>query len=218
MKKLLLPLVLSGLLACKPSQKIRYETPYPLTSYEELEDTKPVDEEAWNNLSESFNLTWADKDIHYSYKNVPNVVTCSDTVITAWRGERVSALALIYTTKNIEGVELKISQIDGVKGSADAKFLTYVMTDGFNADGNGTCGYRPDHSIYDSSMVADVIDNQKIKTLKARRVRPVWCTFEVPMDVEAGNYNVTLKVKEGVKTLGNINAEIKVLNRTLPQP
>ncbi|MBQ3554936.1 MAG: hypothetical protein IJA09_01830, partial [Bacteroidales bacterium] len=92
------------------------------------------------------------------------------------------------------------------------------MTDGFNADGNGTCGHRPDHSIYDSSMVADVIDNQKIKDLKPRKVRPVWCTFEVPMDIEAGAYNVTLKVKEGWKTLGKLNAEINVLDRSLPAP
>ena len=194
MKKLLLPFALLGLLACNTNtvEEVSYDTTYPLASYEELEDTKPVDEEAWNNLSESFNLTWADKDVHYSYKNVPDVAICTDTTITAWRGERVSALALIYTTEDVEGVELKISQIDGFKGSAEANFVTYVMTDGFNADGNGTCGYRPDHSIYDSSMVADVIDIQKIKDMKARKVRPVWCTFEVPMDVNPGSYDVTL--------------------------
>lgn len=220
MKNLLLTFALLGLLACntKQTEEITYNTQYPLISYEELEDTKPVDEEAWDNLSESFNLTWADKDIHYSYKNVPNVASCTDTTIKVWRGERVNALALIYTTEEIKDVELKISQIDGVKGSAEANFVTYVMTDGFNADGNGTCGYRPDHSIYDSSMVADVIDNQKIKDLKPRRVRPVWCTFEVPMNIEPGNYDVTLKVKEGWKTLGKLNAEINVLDKTLPAP
>ena len=113
MKKLLLPLALLGLFACstKHVEEITYDTPYPLTSYEELEDTKPVDEEAWNNLSESFNLTWADKDIHYSYKNVPCIATCTDTAITVWRGERVGALALIYTTEEIKDVELKISEM-----------------------------------------------------------------------------------------------------------
>ena len=48
MKKLLLPFALLGLLACNTNkvEEVRYDTPYPLTTFEELEDTKPVDEEA----------------------------------------------------------------------------------------------------------------------------------------------------------------------------
>lgn len=33
------------------------------------------------------------------------------------------------------------------------------MTDELNKDGRGACGYRPDHSIYDSLLVADPIDH-----------------------------------------------------------
>ncbi len=41
-------------------------------------------------------LTWASKDIHYaSDYALPNQLT-TDTLIHAWRGERVGAVALIH--------------------------------------------------------------------------------------------------------------------------
>lgn len=195
---------------------------YPLGDYVELEDARPVDEAAWDALGDDLFFTWGSKDVHYSHKNVPSVEFRTDTAIYAWRGERISALALIYSKH--ESKELQLSLSDFVREGkstpteSSANFVNYVMTDELNKDGNGSCGYRPDKTKFDSSMVADVIDKQLIKDLKARHVRPVWCSFEVPLDIEPGDYNVTLKLKRGRSTLGTLNITIHVLDKTLPAP
>lgn len=195
---------------------------YPLGDYVELEDSKPVDVAAWNALPVGIHFTWASKDVRYSYKNVPDVPFCNDTVLYAWRGERVSALALIYSADADFDVSLSFSDFAGdggrISGSATASFVNYVMTDGLNADGKGSCGERPDHSLYDSSMVADVIDIAVKKSLKPRRVRPVWCTVEVPRDMLPGDYTATLSLlKEGVP-VSDLSISLRVIERCLPAP
>lgn len=195
---------------------------YPLGDYVELEDSKPVDTAAWNVLPAGIHFTWASKDVRYSYKNVPDVPFCSDTVIYAWRGERVSALALIYSADADFDVSLSLSDFVGkegrINGSAQASFVNYVMTDGLNADGKGSCGERPDHSLYDSSMVADVIDIAVKKSLKPRRVRPVWCTVEVPRDIMPGEYTGTLSLVRGDESIADIELSLQVVERSLPAP
>ncbi|MEG1837956.1 MAG: DUF4091 domain-containing protein [Bacteroidaceae bacterium] len=199
-----------------------YAADYPLDDYVELEDSKPVDESAWRALDTGLFFTWGSKDIHYSYKNVPKVEYRTDTLIHAWRGERISALALIYSKE--ENKDLQLSLSDFVQGNqsihteSTANFVNYVMTDGLNANGNGSCGARPDHSKFDSSMVADVIDKLPIKTLKAKHVRPVWCSFEIPRNILPGNYVVTLNLKHNLTTLKTLNITIQILDKTLPQP
>lgn len=195
---------------------------YPLGDYTELEDSRPVDTAAWDALPSGIHFTWASKDVRYSYKNVPDVPVCSDTAIYAWRGERVSALALIYSADADCEVSLSLSDFVGkggrISGSAKASFVNYVMTDGLNADGKGSCGERPDHSLYDSSMVADVIDIAVKKSLSPRRVRPVWCTVEVPSNILPGDYEATLSLlKDGVP-VADLALSMRVLERTLPSP
>ncbi|MEG1574785.1 MAG: DUF4091 domain-containing protein, partial [Bacteroidales bacterium] len=195
---------------------------YPLDDYIELEDTKPIDEAAWSALDNGLFFTWGSKDIRYSYKNVPKVEYRTDTSIYAWRGERISALALIYS--KVENKALQLSLSDFVQGDkkirteSTVNFVNYVMTDALNAGGGGTCGARPDHSRYDSSMSADVIDKLLIKDLKAKHVRPVWCSFEIPRDITPGDYVVTLNLKRGPVTLNTLNITIHVLDKTLPKP
>ncbi len=64
-----------------------------------------------------------------------------------------------------KGLNYSFSEFKNSKGDvlpADAfsgGFVRYVMTDELNKDGRGGCGYRPDHSIYDSLLVADPIDH-----------------------------------------------------------
>lgn len=195
---------------------------YPLGEYTELEDTKPVDTAAWKALSPGIHFTWASKDVRYSYKNVPDVPACTDTAVYAWRGERVSALALIYSADADCEVSLSLSDFVGgggrISGAAEASFVNYVMTDALNADGKGSCGERPDHSLYDSSMVADVIDIADRKSLKAWRVRPVWCTVEVPRNVVPGEYRGELSLLRDGKAVASLALSLQVVARTLPAP
>lgn len=193
---------------------------YPLDTYTELEDTKEVDYTKWAELTDDTYFTWGSRDVHYSYKNVPDVEFKTDTSITAWKGERVSALALIYSKVAVPNLSLSLTSSNRtLKNASSANFVNYVMTDEASGVGEGSCGYREDHSLYDSSMVADVIDNQTIKSLDEMRVRPVWCSFEIPSTLSAGEYTVVLYLLDSDNAvLKELNLTINVLEYELPDP
>ena len=79
--------------------------------------------------------------------------------LEGWRGEKLHAQAVVWTGTDLKGLNYSLSEFKNSKGDvlpADAfsgGFVRYVMTDELNKDGRGGCGYRPDHSIYDSLLV-----------------------------------------------------------------
>lgn len=195
----------------------------PLTDFQELTDTKPINNTAWDKLGNKVDISWASTDVRYSKTNVPQVKVAKSMNLTAWKGERVNAQALVWTGKNIEDMTVKASDLRGPSGSIipasviKTDFVRYVMTDQLN-NGGGGCGHRPDPTQFDSSLVADIIDVVKVRDIAQRTTQPVWVNVWVPADVKAGNYkgSVTFSSKEtGDVTLA---LDVKVLNRTLPAP
>ena len=97
----------------------------------------------------------------------------------------------------------------GVNGG-DARFVNYVITDDYVS-----CGNHP--MTLPQWLVADVIDQDKPHTVPAMETRPVWCTIEVPRDIEAGEYTTLLEVVDAngnvVKSLA---LTVNVNSRSLP--
>lgn len=144
-------------------------------------------------------LTWADKDVHYARTDaMPAQV--SDTTITAWRGERITALALFKTDKEGDVKAMLPGRFDG-----QAQFVNYVLTDDFRA-----CGKHPEELT--PWEVPDRIGGN-IARVKADELQPVWVSVEVPRNVRPGKYKRTLNV-DGEKITLNIN----VIDRELPLP
>lgn len=148
-------------------------------------------------------LTWASKDIHYaSDYALPNQLT-TDTLIHAWRGERVGAVALIHIPQGQTAVcSAKISG----QLPASASFVDYVLTDDFR-----NCGIHPD--TLPAWRVPDIIDTQAGSVHLSGETRPVWVTVEVPRDAKPGKYKETLSV-DGQQ----ISLNISVSEMTLPKP
>ena len=73
-------------------------------TFTELSDSKPRDDAAaWNKLKNTFNVTWGNTDTRYTKYTIPGKNGAEnpdggdkDLHLTAWRGERVNAQALIY--------------------------------------------------------------------------------------------------------------------------
>lgn len=188
----------------------------------ELTDTKPVDQDAWNKQRTPFNIAWGHTGLHYSRTNVPTASVSKDRTLklTAWRGERVNALILLWGNEAANNVEVSIPALKGPRGSVipaseiSTGFLHYVMTDQVNPDGRTACRNTPDHSIYDSSMVADVIDKRRFADIAPRTTQPVWVSVDVPFDANPGTYTGTVTIKGA--PYKSLKLEIKVVDRTLP--
>lgn len=163
-------------------------------------------------------VSWASKDVHYAQTERPVMKAKSDTLIKAWRGERVGVEAVVYAAQKQGALQVRLTPWR--KGGAtiaasqgEARFINYVTTDNFQY-----CGYHPNNLT--PYQVADVIDLDVPRTAEEGTTHPVWCTLEVPADADAGVYSTQLEVADAQthKALKCLNLKIEVNTRTLPSP
>lgn len=163
-------------------------------------------------------VSWASKDVHYAQTERPVMRAKSDTLIKAWRGERVGVEAVVYAAQKQGALQVRLTPWR--KGGAtiaasqgEARFINYVTTDNFQY-----CGYHPNNLT--PYQVADVIDLDVPRTAEEGTTHPVWCTLEVPADADAGVYSTQLEVADAQthKALKCLNLKIEVNTRTLPSP
>lgn len=198
---------------------------FPLGAFEELTDTKPRDgKEIWNKKPASVQLEWGSTDVRYKKWNVPTGLSGTKTLsLTAWKGERVNAQAVLWTRRELKNLRLSVKELKKGREVIPASFVRthfvrYVMTDELNKDGQGGCGYREDKTQWDSSLVADMLDINKTLDVKAQCTQPIWLNVWVPAETQAGVYKARLTVSaDGMEEL-TLPFEIKVIDRVLPAP
>ncbi|MBP6065344.1 glycoside hydrolase domain-containing protein [Bacteroides sp.] len=199
------------------------QPPFPIGSYNELPNPQQPDPARWAKVKET-QAAWGTTNRRYSQTAVPEGNT-NTSKLTAWRGEKVQAQAVVYTPGGIDRLTYTLSEFTNSAGETlpatafEAGFVRYVMTDELNKDGKGGCGYRPDHSIYDSTLVADPIDHTTLElAVKPMNTQAIWVSCTVPQSTVKGKYKGQLLVKADGKTLRTLPLEIEVLNRVLPAP
>ena len=170
----------------------------------ELPDPKPGPQEAWQQLNGP-TLGWGSTDIRYSRSQVPETSKKSP-LLRAWRGERVSAQAVIATPVDLGEVTFEVSDLrcgkNVIPASAVKKyFVRYVLTE--------TYGNRKD-----SFLMADRLDPVGTLKVEACTTRPIWLDIHVPADAKPGTYRGTLKVSP----LPALPIVIHVADRVLPEP
>ncbi len=199
--------------------------------YDELIDSKPFDSKAhWDKtLKSDFQFEWGNTDTRYPKLSVPNKPgmnnkdgNASRVSLVAWRGEKVSAQAVVFTKVDLENLSFQISDLKSggrIIASEVVKIhpVSYVMTDELNKGGGG-CGHRPDRRAYDSTLVADVLNYETNKlTIPAYTTKPVWVSVAVPADAKPGRYSGVLRMNAGNKT-ADLQIDITVKYRVLPAP
>lgn len=219
MKKTLLLAALIGVACLAHAQDTFTETPDHKT---------PVAEE-WKGVK-NIRAAWGTSDVRYDWHAIPDTKALKRSeTLTAWRGERVSTQALIYSgvaTDSVAPVSFQLSSFKNGRHTFPAEavkaaFVRYVKTDAWSTpDGRGAgCGHRPDHTIYDSAMVADMIDPHiEAIAMDAMSTRSVWVSCQVPADAVPGTYSGTLTIKAGKRNVAKLPLNIKVIDRTLPAP
>lgn len=144
-------------------------------------------------------LTWADKNVHYA-RNSDMPALRADTTITAWRGERITALALLKPDSDGMAKAVLAGRFNG-----EAQFVNYVLTDDFRA-----CGKHPDDLT--PWEVPDRIGGH-LTQVKAGELQPIWVNVEVPRNAKTGITKRTLVV-DGERITLNVN----VIDREIPVP
>lgn len=172
----------------------------------ELADPKPGVQEAWKTLK-NVTLQWGSTDVRYS-RSQPATGT-KILQLNAWRGERVSAQAVLTTPVSLDRVSFQVSDLKSGKNIIPAAnvrkyFVRYVMTDWH---GNKA----------DSFLLPDHLSPELEMKVAAHTTRPLWLDIRVPQDAVAGTYKGTLAVTFDGKTL-SLPLSLQVCSRVLPAP
>lgn len=189
-------------------------------TFEEAADPVALSDEAkeaWDDVKRGVNVAWGTPDLVYSRSEVPQNLTDSYKA-TAWKGERVSAQAVLWTAKDIEGVECEISDFvaDGATlpaSIAEARFVRYTLAD--KVDKSCLCGRPNGHPAI---LQADMLDNIEKMDIEENTTRPIWVSVAVPHDAKAGVYKATLKVSRCGLGSKKLPLEIEVIDQELAKP
>lgn len=199
------------------------QPPFPLTSYVELANPQAVDADSWKGVTKP-SCAWG--SVYERYRKESHSKLHKKSLrLKGWKGERVSAQLVITSPEPLDSVQVEMSALQNRRHALldDARvmrgFVRYVMTDGLNKDGKGTCGLRPDLSQFDSTLVADPIDPLTAQlSMQARTTQGYWVRVWIPQEAAAGLYTSELTVKNGSRVLGSLKLEVEVQRRTLPAP
>jgi len=170
-------------------------------------DPKPGPQEAWQQLTQP-SLGWGSTDVRYSRSQVPQT-SKSSPLLRAWRGERVSAQAVLATPTDLGEVSFEVSDLkcgrNVIPASAVKKyFVRYVIADSYK-DRN------------DTVLVADRLDPVGSLKVEANTARPLWLDIHVPAEAKAGTYKGTVSVScDGKKLV--LPLQLQVADRLLPAP
>lgn len=186
-------------------------------AYEELSDNYSYDRSGWEALDDALYASWGSRDAHYLKYEVPAAALKTDTTVYAWRGERVSVAAVLFSKTAVGQLSVSLGNWQGADGEVipsaqgQARFVRYVLSD----EKRG-CGANPRNST--TLLRPDVIDVESSRlSLPAKSVRPVWVTLEVPRDAAPGDYTATLTVV-GDAAQRELRLNVRVLDKTLPEP
>lgn len=166
-------------------------------SYDELKNPAKTAIAEWANMPGEVNVSFADDNVRYPKEKVPGV-SSAEWSVSSWKGEKVHAQLLVWTKKELRGVNVTAGDLADEKGnrisSTNLKtgFVRYVMTDEF---GEG-CDVRTPGK-YDSSLVTDPIDIVDRIDVRSNTVQPVWLSVRVPRDIPAGVYKGSVTVNAG---------------------
>ncbi len=172
----------------------------------------------WSKVKPGFHISFVSIDQRFPRSVAPDITLQKKAGLSGWKGERVSAQVLLWTTAAVKGVKVDLSDFKASEGSlpasiASARFVRYVMTDEFAAG----CGYRKPEN-FAASLSSDMLDDLDTFDQEAKKVRPVWISIDIPENAPKGNYTATVMISGKGIAHQTLELELEVLDRTLPPP
>ncbi len=187
----------------------------------ELDDGTSADPAEWAAVGPGLHVSFASTDDCYLRHAVPAVTPAREHSATAWRGERVNVLALVWTAENVGQLRIAPGPLRNDKGAAispdsfQVRFVRYVASSRPFASLDSGCGEAGVSQIY---LLPDPLDPLPRMDLEARTTRPIWISIDVPRDAEPGMYSGELKVQgQGGSTVA-LRITLQVQGAVLPVP
>jgi len=197
---------------------VQSQSPSKGKEFVELADPTADTLSDWSAVKAGLNSSFVSIDKRFARSVAPKIEEVKKMTIKGWKGERVSAQLLLWSIEGNDDVSVEISPFKSsnstvsVGTAATASFVRYVMVDEF---GPG-CGHRKPED-FAASLSPDMLDDLSSYDIKAKEVRPVWISLDIPRDSEKGLYQASVTIKSGNKKLENLIVELEIINEVLPE-
>lgn len=211
------PVVFIMLLLLSCNQEKTFKNPFD--TYTEAKDPSPDTGADWEAVESGLHAAVGSIDVRYLKSAIPGLPTITEWQGTAWKGEKVSAQLVLWSTDPVLKVECNFSDFISEQGQklsfdiARARFVRYVLTDEF-ADG---CSKRNPED-YPVSLSPDALDNAPYFDMEGKSARPVWITIDVPADAVPGTYSATMQLSALGEDTRSFSFQLEVLPQLLPEP
>jgi hypothetical protein len=187
----------------------------------ELDDGKTGDPAEWAPVKPGLHVSFASKDACYFRHAVPRMTPVPERSETAWRGERVSILALAWTGEGAGQVRFEAGPLRPATGAAippenvQVRFVRYVASDRPFASVDTSCDEPAASQFW---LLPDLLDPLPRMDLEPRTTRPIWISIDVPRDAEPGTYSGDLKVAYQGGNSIPLRLGLEVQGAVLPVP
>lgn len=195
--------------------------PVPQGHYqEEYTFDQPSDPTSWSKVSSGLHVAFGSTNELYMRCEVPSLKEESlQWKASGWRGERLNAQLLVWSTDSIEQIRCVVSDLKSTNGKLIPKdhvkinMVRYVVSNrAYNAS-NFDCGISND-SAY---LMPDRFESFERFDLPGKTVRPVWLSFDIPATADPGGYTGTVEV-QSMKEKITLNLQLEVQKAVLPNP
>lgn len=188
----------------------------------ELPNPVAADSRSWQRVT-TVRAGWGSTDVRYKKEMPPAESEITRNMsLTAWRGERVMAQAVVWTPTAAEGVTVEAGDLVSAGGATikaahvSTGFVRYVMADEIVKDGHSPCESRTAVE-HDSMLVADMVDRSATPmSMQARSTMGCWVSVKIPADAKAGTYKGRITVKTAAQRVAILPLTVKVKDRVLP--
>jgi hypothetical protein len=182
----------------------------------------PVDASAWQSQPSGLQVSFASINKLYFRTEVPALEKTTDVwEKTGWRGERINAQVLVWSSDTVRQVRFKVNDLVNAQGNVINKnnitvnMVRSVVSNFPYGAKNVTCDVSPyKDSVY---LMPDRFESFDRFEVPGRSVRPVWISINIPDSARQGMYIGTIEV-QSEKTKSVLQVKLKVQGQTVPKP
>ncbi len=186
----------------------------------ELAFDEPVDAERWRRQPSGLNVAFGSTDTAYFRSEVPRVSgDARSWAGRGWRGERLNAVALVWSPDGLEQVRFEWGDLKDAQGHVlgrdrlRLRLVRYVLSDYPYGALAKDCASAPSEAW----LLPDRLEDFERFDVPARSTRPVWLSLDVPADAAPGTYRGSVQAKSG-KRRATLRLQVTVQRPVLPPP
>ncbi len=197
------------------------KVPVPKWHYQpEYSFDKSADTVLWAKQTSGLHAAFGTTDELYFRSEVPFANRGSLTwEQTGWRGERLNAQILVWSSDTVEQIRFYVSDIVDKQGKTISKnciklnLVRYIVSNYFYGASNSGC----EATIDSAWLMPDRFETFDRFDLPGRTVRPVWITFDIPGISEPGEYSGNIKINS-LNDQVNLKVNLTIQEQLLPDP